>query len=114
MDAPTCDWIGKSGTKYRYWVYALPAGFNEGQPGNYIWAKKNAQGYWVPIYIGQGDLQQRLSNHHQRRCIQQKGATHFHCHTNASEWGRLSEEDDLLANYTNAYHSDGCNERKGG
>lgn len=113
-DAPTCDWIGKSGTTYRHWIYALPASFNDDEVGNYVYAKKNAEGKWVPIYIGEGELNNRANNHHQERCIKSKGATHFHCHLNTSKSDRLAEEDDLLDNYTNAYQPTGCNERKGG
>jgi len=109
-----CDWTGRSGTPYRYWIYPLPANFNPGQPGNYIYAKKNGLGQWVPIYIGQGDLGSRSSNHHQALCIQQKGATHFHCHKNELESNRLAEERHLLGNYTQSYQPIGCNERLGG
>lgn len=41
---------------------------------------------------------------HPKRCIKQKGATHFHCHSNSSEHGRLDEEPDMLDNYPQAYH----------
>jgi len=74
----------------------------------------NTAGQWVPVYIGQGDLKDRATNHHQARCIQQKGATHFHCHKNDLESNRLAEERDLLGNYTQAYQPIGCNERFGG
>lgn len=113
-EIPTCEWTGESGKVYRHWVFALPAQLNPNQLGNYIYAKQNAQGYWIPIYIGQGDLRDRATNHHQASCIRQKGATHFHCHTNAAERDRLTEEADLLANYTQAYQPNGCNERPGG
>jgi hypothetical protein len=113
-NASTCEWVGKSGTRYTYYIYALPASFNPNQLGNYIYAKKDSQGYWQPIYIGQGDLNDRANNHHQAACIRQKGATHFHCHKNDTEQARLAEERDLLANYTQAYAPTGCNERAGG
>lgn len=111
---PSCDWIGHSGTAYRYWIYPLPASLNPDQAGNYIYAKKNFAGQWVPIYIGQGDLHDRATNHHQATCIRMKGATHFHCHKNTLERDRLAEERDLLGHYTQAYHPTGCNERFGG
>lgn len=113
-DVPTCTWVGGSGTNYTHYVYALPATFDPNQPGNYIYAKKDPQGYWQPIYIGEGDLNDRANNHHQAICIRQKGATHFHCHKNDSEKARLAEERDLLARYTQAYVPTGCNERYGG
>lgn len=110
----TCDWIGRSGTRYRYWTYPLPVRFTAGQIGNYIYAKKNLAGQWVPVYVGQGDLDSRANNHHQGLCIRQKGATHFHCNKNESEIKRRAEERDLLGNYTQAYQPVGCNERLGG
>jgi hypothetical protein len=113
-EVPTCDWKGKSGQTYRYWIYPLPARFDPNQPGNYIYAKTDARGYWQPVYIGQGDLDDRANNHHQAQCIRQKTATHFHCHKNGTEQDRLQEESDLLANYTQAYQPAGCNERPGG
>ena len=113
-EAPTCDWTGQSGETYRYWIYPLPATFDPSQPGNYIFAKMDTQGYWQPIYIGQGDLNDRARNHHQSQCIQSKGATHFHCHKNAAEQARLTEEAGLLAYYSQAYRPIGCNERPGG
>lgn len=113
-EIPTCDWTGKSGSVYHHWIYALPAHFDPNQSGNYIYAKRDSQGYWVPVYIGQGDLNDRATNHHQATCIRQEGATHFHCHKSATERDRLTEEADLLANYTQAYQPSGCNERAGG
>lgn len=112
---PTCDWIGAGGTRYTYHIYELPATFDPNQNGNYIYAKRNIQNKWVPIYIGQGDLSDRSGpNHHQADCIKRKGATHFHCHLNTDEEDRISEENDLLSRYTNAYEPNGCNERMGG
>ncbi len=70
---------------------------------------------WIPIYIGEGDLQTRISDsHHKANCIKEKGATHVHVHLNANEQMRLNEEQDLLANFTNAYMPVGCNEKEGG
>jgi hypothetical protein len=84
--------------------------FNEGQNGNYIYAKKNQAGYWVPVYMGEGDLSKRATpDHHRIRCIDSKGATHVHLHLNAKNEDRRAEEQDLLANYINALTPDGCN-----
>ena len=112
---PTCTWTGASGTGYKFLIYALPVTFDPNQDGNYIYTKRNVAGQWVPIYIGEGDLSARSgSGHHKATCIRQKGATHFHCHLNAGEQSRRSEEADLLAGYTNAYAPTGCNEKPGG
>lgn len=98
VEAPTCDWIGKSGTRYHYWIYVVPTSFSADDAGNYIFARQNSEARWVPVYIGQGELNDRATNHHQARCIRQKGATHFHCHKNVRERDRLREKEDLLAN----------------
>jgi hypothetical protein len=106
----TCTWIGKSGTKYTYYVYPRHPVINEGQDGNYIYAKKNSDGLWVPIYIGEGALSKRATpDHHRIDCIDKKGATHVHLRLNANKETRRAEEIDLLANYTNALAPNGCN-----
>jgi len=108
----TCTWSGSSGTKYKYHVYELPYTFNEGQDGNYIYAKV-VEEKWSPIYIGQGDLHDRISdNHHKADCIKRKGATHVHAHLNAKKVDREAEEADLLDNYPQAFEPKGCNEKK--
>ena len=81
-----CNWTGASGTKYTYFVYALPVNFNANQDGNYIYSRKNDKGQWLPVYIGQGDLADRISdNHHRADCIRKKGATHVQVHLNTKE-----------------------------
>jgi hypothetical protein len=112
---PTCIWTGASGAAYTYYIWQLPANFDPNQEGNYIFPKKNTEGRWVPIYIGEGDLAARVSDsHHQGACIKNKGATHAHVHLNGTEKARQAEEADLLARYTNAYKPNGCNEKLGG
>ena len=113
---PDVIWKGASGAGYGYWVHGIPTSINPGQDGNYIYAKKDAQGLWQPIYIGQGDLKARtdIDNHHQSRCLKAHGATHVHVHTSGREAERLAEEQDLLSNYTQAYQPVGCNEKPGG
>jgi hypothetical protein len=112
---PTCTWTGESGASYTYFIWPLPVDFDLNQDGNYIYSKKNSAGKWVPIYIGQGDLADRVGDdHHKARSIKLRGATHVHVHLNSREVDRLAEEGDLLAHYTNAYQPAGCNERLGG
>ena len=114
-DEPKCTWTGESGTPYTYHIHPLPTTFNANQGGKYIYSRKNDQGKWVPIYIGEGDLADRVSDeHHQAACIKRKGATHVHVHLNPDGEDRTAEEADLLAHYTNAYKPTGCNEKEGG
>lgn len=113
MAIPTCEWTGASGRAYQYSVFELPVQLRPNQEGNYIFAKPSGT-RWIPVYIGQGDLNERANNHHQWECIRRKGATHFHCHLNSREDDRLAEEADLLAGHPEAYQPSGCNERLGG
>jgi hypothetical protein len=111
----TCTWIGASGTKYTYYIHPRHPQINPDQLGNYIYAKKNGDGLWMPVYIGEGDLSVRCStSHHQHTCIDSKGATHVHMHLNPNEANRLAEETDLLKRYLNAYAPGGCNVKVGG
>ena len=112
---PSCVWQGRSGTRYTYKIWKLPVSLRTGQDGNYIYAKRNREGQWVPVYIGEGDLGERSGpGHHKADCIRRKGATHFHCHLNSDAAARRVEEADLLSRFTNAYAPSGCNERPGG
>lgn len=112
--SPTCKWIGGSDTRYTYYIHELPVSFQEAY-GNYIYSKRNSEDRWVPIYIGEGELSDRVSSgHHRAECIQEKGATHVHVHTTSSKDKGEAEEQDLLGNYTNAYEPYGCNIKPGG
>jgi hypothetical protein len=113
MHEGTCEWTGASGAKYNYYIFAIPPNFDPNQNGNYIYTKI-VNNLWTPIYIGQGDLRDRTTNHHKANCIASKGATHVHAKLTATEAARKSEEADLLAMYTNAYAPNGCNEKLGG
>lgn len=98
-DQPTCNWPGKSGRTYTYYVYPIGTGFKE-DAGNYIFAKLNASNNWVPQYIGQTkNLNQRLGDHEKEACAKRNGATHIHAHLNAAEAARLAEEKDLIENF---------------
>ncbi len=113
MESPDILWPGKSGTKYGYWIKKLPYSCNPNQNGNYIFAKA-VNSSWIPVYIGQGDLDTRINDPAHNRCAISKGATHVHVHKTATESARRAEEQDLLAEYDMAYAPTGCNEREGG
>jgi hypothetical protein len=111
----TCFWKGVSGQSYNFSVFPRGTKIQSGVMGNYIYARKNIQGYWVPVYIGQGDLSIRANdNHHRIDCIDQKGATHVHLLGNQVEKDRFAVERDLLGYFTNAYAPSGCNIKVGG
>ncbi len=113
MADPELYWPGASGKKYGYWVKSLPYSCNPNQDGNYIFAKV-VDKTWVPVYIGQGDIDTRVNDDVHNPCAVGKGATHVHVHTNAVEADRLAEEQDLLAAHPEAYKPKGCNDKKGG
>lgn len=99
-DEPTISWVGQSGTKYKYWMYAIGTTFSA-SPANYVFAKKTNDDTYRPIYIGEtGDISERFDNHHKMPCIKRNGATHICTHDgNQTEVERRAEESDLIANY---------------
>lgn len=110
---PKHFWQGASGKNYEYEVYPLGTPFSN-VDGNYIYAK-TSQFFWLPVYIGQGDLSVRISTaHHQSQCVAQKQATHIHVHANPNRQDRIDEEQDILAAFPLAYAPTGCNEKIGG
>lgn len=106
----SCKWIGHSGLRYTYTVLKLPCTFHAGQVGNFIFARKSADGRWSPVFIGQGNLAIACTPiNEQWECILSHRATHFHCHLNEQEQAREQERNDLLSRYKNAFCPYGCN-----
>jgi hypothetical protein len=115
VERQTCTWTGASGRKYVYDVYRRHPKVQPRQSGNFIYAKMDERRRWVPIYIGQSDLTQRVAVKRDRaQCVEAKGATHVHLHVNFKKAHRLAEEKDLLKNFPQAYVPDGCNKMEGG
>lgn len=113
MATPELYWNGASGTEYGYWSRKLPYSCDAGQNGNYIFTKI-VNDEWVPIYIGQGDINDRVNDETHYNCAIGKDATHVHVHTNSTEEDRIAEEQDLLKGHPSAYKPIGCNEKIGG
>jgi hypothetical protein len=93
------DWIGKSGTSYRYWsLENITAAGIQAVAGNYVFAKQLPNGNLVPLYFGVADdLQARIPNHERWAEAVRLGATHVMAHsTPAGEQARLVEERDLI------------------
>ncbi len=112
-DQPEVPWTGASRKKYVYWSNPLPFNCDPGKDGNYILTGVR-NGKWIPIYIGEGDLNDRINDPTHYQCAIRKGATHVHLHGNAIERDRLEEETDLLAGHPKAYAPIGCNQKPGG
>ena len=100
MAEETINWVGKSGKKYRYWIYDIGTPMKQ-VPGNYVFARRSEPGRLVAVYIGQtGDLSERFEYHHKMPCIRENRASHICTHTSsADEAIRKAEEDDLIKNY---------------
>lgn len=113
MAEPELHWTGASGKKYGYWSKKLPFSCAPNQDGNYIFCMVTNNA-WVPVYIGQGDIHNRVNDETHYKCATGKGATHVHVHTNKVEKDRLAEEQDLLAGHPQAYAPTGCNNKTGG
>jgi hypothetical protein len=91
-------WQGQFGS-YEYEVYPIDQEFKD-VPGNYIFAKQDAFGRWVPQYMGQTQsLADRLRHHEKEVCAKRNGATHIHAHANRNESSRLIEEKDLVSKW---------------
>jgi len=112
-DLATHFWIGASGKQYKYYVCDLNFDFSPNQNGNYIFCKIE-KGAWVPVYVGEGDLKDRVAFRKNDRSVGYKNATHIHAHQNNNETDRKNEESDILARHSEAYDPTGCNIKEGG
>ena len=101
-------WQGKSGRRYTYSVYDIDRIPNADVEGNYIFAKV-VRNRWVPVYIGEGILQDRRSAAIRDDCVVRNGSTHFHVHLNPNRPDRLHEQDDLIDSHPECQYPVGCN-----
>jgi len=97
-------WRGASGTAYPYHILEIGSIPNTAY-GNYIFARRDGDGRWEAIYVGQGDLSVRTDPglHHMRDLILRRGATHVHFRENPSLPDRMIERADLLDSHPEAY-----------
>ena len=108
--AQGCYWRGEFGGTYLYEIYELPVSdvVDCSRSGNYIYAKRDAAGQWLPVYIGtDGFAACGLSQHPRREVIERGGATHFHFHAVGDELERDAEKDDILAFHFHVMSSEG-------
>ena len=103
------NWTGASGRKYEYhaWYVRSRPGDPE-EEGNYIFAKIE-NGYWIPLYIGQGLLQRRYDAALQEGCVVSKGASHYHVHLENNRERRIQEEIDIIDAFPQCKRPTGCN-----
>lgn len=111
---PVVDWRGASGAIYRYWSYRLPAHFEPGFSGNYIYVRQEGE-RWVPLYIGEDDLHRAVEAHPCAECLRALGATHIHANQGGLHQVRRDEAADILAAHPEASAPTGCHppRRKG-
>jgi excinuclease UvrABC nuclease subunit len=65
--------------------------------GLYIFAGRNSQGQWVPLYIGQaGSLAERIPTHERWQEAAKLGATHVHAKVVSLQATRDSLEKQLI------------------
>jgi len=90
-------WPGQSGKEYQYEIFPIETVFRP-LPGNYIYARQDEDGNWVPLYVAQTrDMHQRLEGHEKLQDSLEAGATHIHAHyTTTGQASRCSEERDLI------------------
>jgi hypothetical protein len=95
--SPFIMWPGQSGKDYQYEIYPIDTAFRP-LPGNYIYARQDETGNWIPLYVAQTrDMHQRLEGHEKLQDSVEAGATHIHIHyTQAGQASRCSEEHDLV------------------
>ncbi len=95
--SPFVRWPGQSGKEYQYEVHPIDTAF-QALPGNYIYAKQDEEGQWIPLYIAQSrDMRQHLEGHEKLQDALENGATHVHTDFSAaSQAARCSEERDLI------------------
>ena len=104
------SWRGESGTHYQFGEHQLPHNPPD-RTGNYIFAKRHPNGYWLAVYVGEGNLRDRYNAAIKEGCVTRKEATHYHFHTRNENlpYTRGKEESDIIEGNTECKHPRGCN-----
>jgi hypothetical protein len=97
MAEPDIRWSGRSGRNYGYWIYPIDAKFRK-IAGNSVFAKKDANGKWIPIYVGQTrNFDAGLADRDGENLAKMSGATHVHVHfSSPDEPRRIKEVKDIV------------------
>lgn len=108
-------WPTTNGNSLEFTGYPIDTNFTAGQFGNYIFAKfTNNNNTCLAVYIGEGDIKDRVTDHLKKGCVTKKGATHIFVRLNNNEKGRFDDETKLLIGNPEAYEPTGCNVKEGG
>jgi len=109
MNQHACSFRGASGADYGYYVFSPNFKPDDNRFYNYLFASLSAEGGWIPLFIGQGDLQQYLSDQAHVQEVALNGATHVLAHVSPHEQQRRMEALDMLASHPQAHAFSGCN-----
>ena len=111
MAEPTQKWFGVSGRGYIFTVSEIPCSIEiEGRNGNYVFCRHAADS-WIPVLIGEGELQSALETLQKSGCVLEKAATHVHWRfTGGGEAIRKDIEADLIGGNPKCLAPLGCNE----
>ncbi|MGD1027542.1 hypothetical protein [Candidatus Binatus soli] len=92
--------VGSSGNKYVFEIYALDTKFKDDFGAIYIFSHQTNVGTHTPVYIGETDqLGIRIPKHEKWPCVRRERATHICIHAEANERLRKAKEQDLIAKY---------------
>jgi hypothetical protein len=109
MHQHTSSFCGASGTDYSYGVFPQDFVPQDQQFYNYVFANLSPEGRWNPVFIGQGDLKQFLSDQARLRGVAHLRSTHVLVSISPDAQQRHIEVADLLAGYPQALTSSGRN-----
>ncbi len=115
---PITQWGGVSNRYYSYHTFPLSDApfIPKDWIGNYIFAKQSPDGKWSAVKIGEGELRNRYECAQRKGCVSDKGATHYHFHTDygrkEDKPDRVAEERDLIDGHLECLEPKGCNKRK--
>jgi len=109
MNQHACSFHGASGADYNYYVFSPNFKPDDNRFYNYLFASLSPEGSWIPLFIGQGDLQQYLSDQAHVQEVALNGATHVLAHVSPHEQQRRMEALDMLASHPQAHAFSGCN-----
>ncbi len=109
-------WNITDGFGIKFHGYELTHELDAHLQGNYIIAKYDSEkNAYFPIYIGEGDIEDRRNFHIRKGCITEKGAGVIFVKSEGSRIRRREIEQQLLEQYPGAYiENGGCNDKKGG
>lgn len=126
MNRHAPSFYGASSAEYSYRVFSQNFKPEDNQFYNYIFASLSSEGNWIPVFIGQGDLKQYLSDQaHVRevaltsvthvsdqahiREVALTNVTHVLAHMSPDERQRRMEALDMLASHPQAHEFTGRN-----